>query len=71
MLVNTAMPAVLWEGCFLSNDAEADWVANDSVRVEMAQAIADGLLSYFGMVETNQEFTIEERVARIEKHLGI
>ena len=71
VLVNTAMPAVLWEGCFLSNDAEAEWVTDSSVRDEMAQAIADGILSYFGIAQTNQVFTIEERVARIEKHLGI
>ena len=71
VLVNTAMPAVLWEGCFLSNDAEAEWVANDSVRVDMAEAVANGILSYFGMAQTNRELTLEERVVRIEKHLGI
>ena len=71
VLVNTAMPAVLWEGCFLSNDAEAEWVSNDSVRVEMAQAIADGVLSYFGIAQTIQELTMEERLVRIENHLGI
>ena len=72
VLVNTAMPAVLWEGCFLSNH-EAEWVANDSVRVDMAEAVADGILSYFGIAQddSDQALTLEERVVRIEKHLGI
>ena len=71
VLVNTAMPAILWEGCFLSNRQEAEWAADDSVRVSMAQAISDGVLAYFGIAESNQELTLEERVARIENHLGL
>ena len=71
MLVNTASPAILWEGCFLSNRQEAEWAADDSVRVSMAQAISDGVLAYFGIAESNQELTLEERVVRIENHLGL
>jgi N-acetylmuramoyl-L-alanine amidase len=71
VLKHTRMPAALTEQAFLSNSAECEFAAKDSTQEGFAQAIADGVLSYFGMVETNQEFTIEERVVRIEKHLGI
>lgn len=73
VLKHTTMPAVLWEGCFLSNVDENDWVSNDSVRVDMAQAIADGVFSYYGIGEgeSEQSLTLEDRVVRIEKHLGL
>lgn len=73
VLVNTTMPAILWEGCFLSNADENDWVSDDSVRVDMAQAIADGVLAYYGISDSDsdQELTLEQRVVRIEEHLGL
>ena len=33
------MPAILTEGCFLSNDAENQWVSLDETRQQMAEAI--------------------------------
>jgi len=66
-------PAALWEGCFLSNMDEAEWVGDDATRMQMAQAIADGVLAYFGIDAQgeSQQQTLEQRVARIEKHLNL
>ena len=69
VLRKTTMPAILWEGCFLSNKGEAEWVASDVVRGEMAQALAHGVMDYFG--KTEPALTLEERVVRIEDHLGL
>jgi len=71
VLRNTSMPAILTEGCFLSNDAENKWVSLDETRQEMAQAICLGILDYFNIESNKPALTLEERVVRIEKHLGL
>jgi hypothetical protein len=37
----------------------------------MAEAICLGILDYFGIESNKPELTLEERVVRIEKHLGL
>ena len=71
VLRNTSMPAILTEGCFLSNDKENQWVSLDETRQEMAQAICLGVLDYFNIEPNKPALTLEERVVRIEKHLGL
>ena len=71
VLVNTNMPAILTEGCFLSNDTESQWVALDETRQGMAEAICLGVLDYFNIDSNKPELTLEERVVRIEDHLGL
>ena len=71
VLRNTSMPAILTEGCFLSNDAENQWVSLDETRQEMAQAICLGILDYFNIESNKPALTLEERVVRIEDHLGL
>ena len=71
VLKHSDMPAVLTEGCFLSNDAENQWVSLDETRQQMAEAIGQGILDYFNIDTNTPELTIEERVARLEARLGL
>jgi N-acetylmuramoyl-L-alanine amidase len=71
VLRNTSMPAILTEGCFLSNEAENQWVSIPETRQQMAQAICLGILDYFNINPNKPALTLEERVVRIEKHLGL
>lgn len=71
VLKHTDMAAILTEGCFLSNDAENQWVSLDETRQQMAQAICLGILDYFNINSNKPELTLEERVVRIEDHLGL
>ena len=71
VLRKTDMPSILTEGCFLSNDAENQWVCLPDTRQQMAEAICLGILDYFNIDTNTPELTIEERVARLEARLGI
>jgi len=71
VLKHSDMPAILTEGCFLSNEDENKWVSMDETRQQMAQAICLGILDYFNIDTNTPELTIEERVARLEARLGI
>ena len=74
VLKSTKMPAVLWEGCFLSDPTESDWVTKDETRQEMAEAIAGGVFDFFGIkknIDGTLNLSIGERVAKIERHLGL
>ena len=71
VLRHTTMPAILTEGCFLSNDNENQWVSLDETRQQMAEAICLGILDYFGIESNKPELTLEERVVRIEKYLNL
>lgn len=70
VLKHTAMPAALLEFGFLSNREEAAWLSSESVRQEIAQAMSLGILDYFG-IKADSPVTLEDRIAKIEKHLGI
>lgn len=71
VLKHTDMAAILTEGCFLSNDAENQWVSLDETRQAMGEVIALGILDYFGIEPSKTELTLEERVDRIEDHLNL
>jgi N-acetylmuramoyl-L-alanine amidase len=71
VLKHTRMPAALTEQAFLSNNAECEFAAKESTQEGFAQAICDGVLDYFNMATTDQGLTLEQRVVRIENHLGI
>ena len=71
VLKHSDMAAVLTESCFLSNDAENQWVSLDETRQQMAEAICQGILDYFNIDTNTPELTIEERVARLEARLGL
>jgi N-acetylmuramoyl-L-alanine amidase len=51
VLRNSAMPAVLVEGAFISNPADALMLANPDVRQAMAEGIGQGILAYSGMLD--------------------
>ena len=70
VLQHTNMPAVLVECCFLSNAEEAKWISNDEIQQQHAEAIADGILDHFGL-DNKTALTLEQRVAKIEKHLDL
>ena len=70
VLQHTNMPAVLVECCFLSNAEEAKWISSDEIQQQHAEAIADGIIDHFGL-DNKTALTLEERVARIEKHLDL
>ena len=70
VLQHTNMPAVLVECCFLSNAEEAQWISSDEIQQQHAEAIADGIIDHFGL-DNKTALTLEERVARIEKHLDL
>ena len=65
------MPAILTEGCFLSNDKENQWVSLPETRQQMAEAICLGVLDYFGIESNKPALTLEERVVRIENYLNL
>ena len=71
VLRNTSMPAILTEGCFLSNEDENKWVSLDETRQQMAQAICLGILDYFNLQPSKPELTLEQRVERIERELNL
>jgi len=70
VLQHTNMPAVLVECCFLSNAEEAKWISSDEIQQQHAEAIADGIIDHFGQ-DNKTVLTLEQRVARIEKHLDL
>ena len=70
VLQHTNMPAVLVECCFLSNAEEAKWISSDEIQQQHAEAIADGIIDHFGL-DNKTALTLEQRVARIEKHLDL
>ena len=72
--------AVLVEGEFIHTDHGSKWIALDSNRQKMAEAIAYGVMDFHCIaynsnpsspVDDSAQKTIEERVARIEKHLNL
>ena len=70
VLQHTNMPAVLVECCFLSNAEEAQWISSDEIQQQHAEAIADGIIDHFGL-DNKPALTLEQRVARIERHLDL
>ena len=70
VLQHTNMPAVLVECCFLSNAEEAKWISSDEIQQQHAEAIADGIIDHFGL-DNKPVLTLEQRVARLEKHLDL
>lgn len=71
VIKETDMPAVLWEGGFISNVKEAEWINQHETQVRMADAIAQGIINHLGLTTEPQALTLEDRVVRIEKHLGL
>ena len=71
VLQNTKAPAVLWEGGFLSNESEADFIGKDATRQGMAESLAAGVMAHWEIAEGVPELTLEQRVTRIENHLLI
>ena len=51
VLRNSAIPAVLVEGAFISNPTDALMLANPDVREAMAEGIGQGILAYSGMID--------------------
>jgi len=70
VLQYTNMSAVLVECCFLSNAEEAQWISSDEIQQQHAEAIADGIIDHFGL-DNKTSLTLEQRVARLEKHLDL
>jgi N-acetylmuramoyl-L-alanine amidase len=65
-----ACPAILVEHEFIHTQEGASFIGNAGNRQRMAEAIAGGVMDYFSL-EAPQVLTLEDRVVRIEKHLGI
>jgi len=63
-------PAVLVEGEFLHTVAGEAFVESEENRQKMAHAVVDGVLAYLGL-DTAPVLTLEQRVDRVEKHLGL
>ena len=70
VLRRTAMPACLWEGCFLSNPLEEAMVTDPSNRRRMSRGIASGIIKHLSL-EQDEYLTVEQRLAQIEKHLNL
>ena len=74
VLRRTNMPAVLWEGGFLSHVGEANWINDPVIREEMGEAIAKGILNYLKIKQADKKPknpTLEERIQIIEDHLKL
>lgn len=52
VLRNSAMPAVLVEGAFISNPTDAVLLASPDTRQAMAEGIGTGILNYSGLLDT-------------------
>jgi N-acetylmuramoyl-L-alanine amidase len=59
---NTTMPAVVIEVCFLSNDAEARLLMDESYQERVAGAIYAGVLKYFAQEPLFQENSEREEI---------
>lgn len=70
VLRRTTMPACLWEGCFLSNPEEEAMVTDPSNRRKMSRGIASGIIEHLSL-EQDECLTVEERLAKIERHLNL
>lgn len=73
VLRHTSMPAVLHELGFVSNTGDAAILDNPDNQEKMARAVADSVLAYFGISaeDDGEALTLEQRVARLEQHLGL
>jgi len=73
VLRNTHSPAALHEFGFVSNLNEAQRLLDEDTKQLMARAVADGVLDYFADIISSNipALTLEDRVARIENHLGL
>ena len=61
---------MLVEGEFIHTLAGEAFVQSKENRQKMAHAVADGVLAFFGLDE-KPALTLEQRVARLEKYLGL
>ena len=61
VLREARMPAILIEGGFMSQPADARNIYDPAFRKRMARAIADGILAYKRAVEKPMESTSAER----------
>ena len=61
VLRNSSMPAVLVEGAFISNPADALLLANPDVRQAMAEGIGQGIVTYAAMLGSG---AVQQPVAR-------
>jgi len=73
VLRNTRMPAVLQELGFVSNTGEAAILDSTANQEKMARAVTDGVLNFFQISSADEveALTLEQRLVRIEKHLGL
>jgi len=68
----TRCPAALVEFGFFSNPAEAEWLTKESTKQSVANAVAMGILDFCGIAKREDDvLTLEDRVARLEEHLGL
>lgn len=65
-----ACPAVLVEHEFIHTQTGATFIGIAENRQRMAEAVANGVVDFFTLTKP-RELTVEDRLARIEKHLGI
>lgn len=68
-------PAVLVEGEFIHTALGETWISLDNTRQLMAQAVAEGVLDFLAVSKSPNTpatpLTLEQRIARIEDHLGL
>jgi N-acetylmuramoyl-L-alanine amidase len=68
----TRCPAALVEFGFFSNPTEAEWLTKESTKQSVANAVAMGILDFCGIAKQEDDvLTLEDRVARLEEHLGL
>jgi len=70
VISKAACPAVLVEGEFIHTLSGEAFAESEDNRQKMAHAVADGVLSYFGL-DSKPALTLEQRVDRLEKHLNL
>lgn len=78
VLTKTEMPAVLVEHEFIHTPEGEGWIHCADNRQRMAKAVQLGVLDFFGIREDDKPsndrpaiMTHEERITRIENHLGL
>ena len=65
-------PSVLFEGEFIHNNVGEAMILDPENRQKMAVAVAEGISTYLSLnLKLNTPITLEQRVARIEKHLNL
>ena len=71
VLKYTQAPAILLEYGFFSSPDEAVFLTKEETKTSIAKSTMLGILDYFNIKPNKTQLTVEQRIARLEDHLGL